>query len=176
MSITTTLTKIVLGILALIGITLLLASCDEQPSQRHYKHQKKSTETVHVYQESQPDNSWIYWYIFYNDSTSTTYYYRSSTPVSNFSSVQFSSSKNGLPPEVEKEVDASKELPPEEVPAQEQNADMQQAEATDNEMAGDGPNDTSMSESSGDAGSASSDAGSSDSGGGGGDGGGGGGE
>jgi len=108
---------------ALLSASLLLAGCDQRHQTRHYRPLMAEKETVKVYKThrtnsvpaavlngvtrvastvadtSSDDNSWIYLYIIYDSTTRSYYSADSTTPVTSYSSLQWS--KSSTEPEVE---------------------------------------------------------------------------
>lgn len=144
----------------------------------HSNHKHWVTDTaVHEYSRQGPDNTWIYWYVIWANSNtigSNTYYYTSSTPVTNFSSVPFTKSVNGqtLPEDVQDEINSSTEVSQRILAPTEEPADVREelthdeADTTDAQQdamtneGGPAPAETESAPSS-DSGSSSSDSGSS---------------
>jgi uncharacterized membrane protein YgcG len=168
---------------ALLSI-VALTGCN--PPEHHKAH--SDTSTVHVRQvRNSSDDSLLYWYIIYSSMNNTCPCYTASspTPVSSMSSLNFTRSTeipatagNSASTKVETEQteEASNEALPEEVQAEvaqdEAAAEAAEAGADSTDGIGDGPNDTSMSDSGGDSGGGDSgggDSGGGDSGGGGGE-------
>jgi len=68
---------------------------------------------VKEYRVQQSDNSWMYWYVLYSsmDHQTSVYYYRSSTPLTSYSSASFTrAAGNQLPDEVASEVGRGQEV------------------------------------------------------------------
>lgn len=169
----------------LFALTMLLALTGCNPPERHHtQHVADTSSTVHTRQVSNSNNDLLYWYIIYSSIGSSTsscpcYTASSPTPVSNLSSLNFTRSAD-LPPAATGTTPGDKIVQEEtQEVANDQLPDAtdaelavdDQAEATAEEQAdqgtgedvGDGPNDTSMSDSASDS---SGDSGGGDSGGG----------
>jgi hypothetical protein len=176
----------ILKVISVALVIALVAACEPAPRQ-HHQVQKQNVK-VHQYRSHvDGSNDWLYWYVIYlnsSNSTQSTYYYSSPTPVSNFSSVNFTRGGSSLPKEVEQQIEKAEQLPETELATEAQPAEIAQEveqvaeteaaqlDAQQDAMTNEGgpdptPADTSESVSSDT--SSSSDSGSSDSGGGGGE-------
>jgi hypothetical protein len=167
----------VLKFLSFAALSIFFTGCAPD---NHHRHHVESPVLMHEYRQHQPDNSWLYWYIIWGNSNSNTntYYYSSSTPVRDFSSVSFTRSANGrdLPEDVKDQIDkaesvAEEVLTPEEQPsdvkeelAQEQDTTEAQQDAMTNE-GGPPPAEVETESSSPSSDSSSGDSGGSDGGG-----------
>jgi uncharacterized membrane protein YgcG len=175
-------------IVSAVAIALACTACQQQDAHQGPSHVAQAAHhnmVMHTYREHANDsNDWIYLYVLYSDSSSSTsstvastpqYYYRSSTPVTNFTSTQFTRVSGGaLPKDVKEEEEKSEEVSEQEVTEAQEPADVAQAEtqesaaeATSTESAATAGGGRSEPESS-EGESSSSDSGSSDGGGGGG--------
>jgi len=117
--------KYFLAICALV----ILASCSKYSAPQHETrhHVTQAPEQnghMTVYQQAQPDNSWLYWYILFSNGHS--YYYSSPTYVTDYTSLPMtraaSNDVKDLPPAAQAAVQndpkvAEAELPPAEEPA-----------------------------------------------------------
>lgn len=109
----------------LLILLLGLSACSDSDERHHSR-----GAVVHEYRQRTNDDGFIFWYILYsqmNNGDTQTYYYRSQTPVINFSSTPFTRSPTAaLPKEVEQEIEKSEavteeQLTPDQEPAEAQN-------------------------------------------------------
>lgn len=144
--------SMVLGLVMLIG----LAAC--QPAKerlaQHKKHHSAEEWTLHSYRfhPANDDGTWVYYYMLSdpyacsscNNSSSTRpdpsrsaslYYYRSTTPVTDFRSVPFTRATSGAPKEMQDELKSAKDLEEEEkeLPAEEEPQSVGEQEAAAND-------------------------------------------
>lgn len=100
--------------------SILLFSCQRR---HHVAKQKVQCYKQHVVHDDGSAN-WIFWYILWTSNNQSCYYYSSSTPISNYSSVIWVESKEN-PLESINENDIQ-QMPEQEVSQQELSSEMQQ--------------------------------------------------
>jgi hypothetical protein len=127
---------------AILVATLTLSACDQGNPQHHVRHAQRTA--VHEYQGLGPNNSLLWYYmIFANHGGCPCYSAVSTTRVSADSPIL----KYEPVAKEPSEIDNTKEVAEENLTPAETPAVVEQAEESYNETAGDGPNDSSVSES-----------------------------
>lgn len=119
-----------LSILLLI-VSIVCFSCGN--GNHHDKHKKRIAKSVKIKRyrqrssvvDNNPMNDWIFWYLIMHNNGSCSYY-SSTTPISNYGSVNWSKSEK-VPEELEKEMDNKENV-------QEQQAEQVEVDDLSNEM------------------------------------------
>jgi hypothetical protein len=117
-------------LLSVLVLGLALAACSPAPQKPEYHGQVKSYKTQHRRDDGSIE--WIYWYLLYTNmgSSSSTYYYSSPTPISNYSDINFTKAAT-LPPEAKEAVEHGELIEAQEIAQEQLPAEVEQAVETE---------------------------------------------